>query len=637
MACRKFTLGVLISFCLSLLLVSSAFAVTDDTTCTVKSACDESDSGDDFHCLRYKIDNGFNRAQQRACVELIKFDLPANEGNEAVIKLTKQLVIYGANDDDCEGNHPLCGDGKSFVIDASTNGAKVVIDTTGMDDDRCAIKAVQLGYKQLNDADVEAIFKGFTIRTKQPNLVDKFSESNPPNAVICTEMGALDTSGVELDSTGEGGEECGNGVVEGNEECDEGELNGDPSSTCNENCQEVTALDADNDGILDDVDNCSPSNPEHHCDGLECANPDQKDCELDGIGDKCDRDWDEDGWVDGMDNCAPDRSICDDGGLTNVEKSEIMFSYSNPSPSAGEPQPNLDDDDYGDLCDDDIDGDGVNNHNNGDGEPNIGDSEEDNCPNVENPDQEDKDEDGIGAACDPNDEPEEDMDNDGVPDGVDNCPSVPNGPDGGETTQADNIDGDEFGDACDDDMDGDGLANDQEKEAPECPDMTDADSDDDGELDGTDLCPCDPDLSCTGGDDDDDADQDGVNNASDNCPSLANGDQLDSDGDGVGDACDPDNPAGDTDGDGTLNEFDNCPTVANDDQADTDGDSIGDACDTQPNLADGDSVDAEIDDGGGGCFNSLNPSGHRDLLSWMAFLVLSLGIHFWRSVAKAKD
>ncbi|MDX1386136.1 MAG: hypothetical protein R3257_01005, partial [bacterium] len=100
-------------------MVTSAFAVVDDTTCTVKSTCDQSDSADHFHCLRYKIDNGFNRAQQRACVELIKFDVPANDGNEAVIKLTKQLVIYGANDDDCTADHPLCNDNKSFVLDAS--------------------------------------------------------------------------------------------------------------------------------------------------------------------------------------------------------------------------------------------------------------------------------------------------------------------------------------------------------------------------------------------------------------------------------------------------------------------------------------------------------------------------------------
>lgn len=144
----------------------------------------------------------------------------------------------------------------------------------------------------------------------------------------------------------------------------------------------------------------------------------------------------------------------------------------------------------------------------GDGVPN----DVDNCPSVYNPRQHDHVGDGIGDACrtlqgDP------DRDRDGIPDAKDNCPNVPN------ASQHDS-DGDGFGDACDPDIDGDGIPN---------------------ELDS---CPTIPDTG------------------------------VDTDGDGIDDACDPD-----IDGDGVPNEFDNCPFVPNPDQNDTDNDKIGDDCD----------------------------------------------------------
>ena len=85
--------------------------------------------------------------------------------------------------------------------------------------------------------------------------------------------------------------------------------------------------------------------------------------------------------------------------------------------------------------------------------------------------------------------PSPDTDGDGVKDSGDNCPLISN------ASQLD-TDGDDIGDACDDDRDGDGLTNND-----------------------------------------------------DNCPLISNASQLDTDGDDIGDACDDD-----SDGDGLTNE-----------------------------------------------------------------------------------
>lgn len=67
----------------------------------------------------------------------------------------------------------------------------------------------------------------------------------------------------------------------------------------------------------------------------------------------------------------------------------------------------------------------------GDGVPNA----RDNCPDVKNPDQMDKDHNGVGDAC-------EDFDHDGVMNNIDNCIDVPN-------ADQQDTDGDGIGDHCD--------------------------------------------------------------------------------------------------------------------------------------------------------------------------------------------
>ena len=136
-----------------------------------------------------------------------------------------------------------------------------------------------------------------------------------------------------------------------------------------------------------------------------------------------------------------------------------------------------------------------------------------------------------------------DSDGDGLATDEDNCPDISN------VDQAD-LDQDGSGDACDDDIDGDGLSNDDE--ALKETDPRSVDSDGDGIADGQDLFP---------------------NNATES---------SDRDGDGVGDNSDafPDDPAETSDADNdevgdNADQFDDDPNES----LDTDGDGLGNNAD----------------------------------------------------------
>ncbi|MCU0224355.1 MAG: thrombospondin type 3 repeat-containing protein [Acidobacteria bacterium] len=210
--------------------------------------------------------------------------------------------------------------------------------------------------------------------------------------------------------------------------------------------------------------------------------------------------------------------------------------------------------------------------------------------------------DEVAAGLDPY---KPDTDEDGVLDGADNCPKVPN------EEQADTGGVPGVGDACED-SDGDGMID----VADNCPGVANAgqeDADRDAVGDACDAC------TDTDGDGFGDPDRPLVSCAPDNCAAVWNPDQSDAvhpggpgdacddpDGDGVADLVDtcpdrPDPAQQDDDGDRLGDACDNCPAAPNVEQSDTDGDAIGDACDACPGLATPDNGNRDGDRLGDGC------------------------------------
>jgi len=193
--------------------------------------------------------------------------------------------------------------------------------------------------------------------------------------------------------------------------------------------------DNDDDGILDDADNC----PWDH-------NPLQEDADTDGVGDVCDNcpsDYNplqEDADTDGVGNAC---DACPNDPANDVDLDGVCGDVDNCPWDYNPVQEDADTDGVGDLCDncpsdynplqEDADTDGV------------GDLC-DNCPSDHNPLQEDADTDGVGDVCDncPWDyNPlQEDADTDGVGDLCDNCPSDHN-------PLQEDVDTDGVGDVCD--------------------------------------------------------------------------------------------------------------------------------------------------------------------------------------------
>jgi hypothetical protein len=183
-----------------------------------------------------------------------------------------------------------------------------------------------------------------------------------------------------------------------------------------------------------------------------------------------------------------------------------------------------------------------------------------------------------GGPCPAFDRDGDGVRNDGPGGGPDNCPDRKN-------AGQEDLDGDKLGDACDDDTDGDGVA---DAKPDNCRFVANPGQEDDDRNGYGNACPP------------VDTDGDGVTDDRDNCDRTQNPDQADSEPsqpDGVGDVCD-----GDDDDDRVADYQDNCPLVDNPEQTDRDGNGRGSACDpdeiraaSEPAPAPGTGGGSEVD------------------------------------------
>ena len=377
---------------------------------------------------------------------------------------------------------------------------------------------------------------------------------------------------------------------------------------------EPDEIDTDNDGIpdVDDPDDDDDGTPDSS-DDFPLDPSEDTDTDGDGIGDNSDSDADNDGINDNEDNCPltpnPDQLDTDNDGKgdvcdTDKDGSGYQDEYEEQCGDSFIPI-DTDGDSIPDCADEDDDNDGYK-------------DEDDDFPLDEN-EWLDTDNDGLGNNADPDD------DNDGQSDLYEiECGSDPLN----NNSIAEDIDQDGIPDCLDDDKDGDGVKNEEDvfSEDPKewedtdsdgIGDNEDPDDDNDGFSDEAELAcdadtknaqdfPDDTDEDLTPDCIDDDIDNDGCLNEIDLYP-FDPLQCLDSDGDGISDYFDSDD-----DNDGIWDYQDDFP-LDPDKSKDTDGDGVDDLLDSDSNgdgLPDGELFPAQVfspnGDGIGDGWNVVN-------------------------------
>jgi Thrombospondin type 3 repeat len=278
------------------------------------------------------------------------------------------------------------------------------------------------------------------------------------------------------------GDRDGDGITNDLDNCPD-VVNEDQSDLDGDGLGDACDPDRDGDGVANALDNCP-----------DVKNADQLDTDHDGLGDLCDPDIDNDGIVNPLPgvpvNTGGDGKpwpLCTGGATADCYDNCPLTVNADQKDSDGDAndptQPNR----GGDVCDADDDNDGI--LDDGDGSGIVGDHPcigygslgdptgdgaqtacDDNCQFVKNSSQIDIDADGVGNIC------SDDIDGDGIPNPVDGQPLAVDGDGnpwegctGGATAdcydncpylmnaEQANLDGDEFGDVCDADKDGDGF------------------------------------------------------------------------------------------------------------------------------------------------------------------------------------